>query len=361
MATTGEAPHPFLRSFRPDAIRLLGPTELPVARSSSHPPFLLDVRPAAERALSRIPDDAAIPLVELANRRGELPRDRPIVTYDHFGADARRAAELLGRSGFPDVAALEGGIDEYARAVDPEIARYEAIADRTAPLLLQFPRPETGCLAYLLVDPSEGKAIVIDPGSDPEPYVARLHGSGWELSAIVETHTHADHLAGHAPLARRTGAPIYLSARSPAQFPHRPLEEGQEIRFGAAGSLRVLETPGHTRDHLSLVVGDRVFTGDTLLRGSCGRTDLGDGDPRLLWESLQEKLLRLPDSTEVFPAHYGPHHALPQGTASTIGFERATNEALAQPNLAAFLAYMTEGWPPKPADFDRIVRSNLAA
>lgn len=360
MAAIGETPHPFPRPFRPEAVRLVGPEELHRAQDSPDRPFLLDVRPAAERALARLEDDAAIPLSDLPRRAGELARDRFIVAYDHFGADGRRAAALLERSGFREVAGLEGGIDEYARIVDSRIPRYETVPNGPAPLLLQFPRPETGCLTYLLVDPAEGKAVVLDPGHEPEPYVTRLRSSGWDLTAIVETHTHADHLAGHAALAHRTGAPIYLSRRSPAQFPHQSLEEGQEIRFGAIGSLRVLETPGHTRDHLSLLVGDRVFTGDTLLRGSCGRTDLGDGDPRLLWESLQEKLLRLPESTEVFPAHYGTRHALPEGTASTIGYERATNEALGQPTVDAFLRYMTEGWPPKPADFDRIVQTNLA-
>jgi sulfur dioxygenase len=122
-----------------------------------------------------------------------------------------------------------------------------------------------------------------------------------------------------------------------------------------------LETPGHTRDHLTLRFQDKAFTGDTLLIGSCGRTDLGDGSPALLWESLTTKLLTLPDDTEVLPAHYGARHALPERFATTVGFERATNEALRQPDWPAFEKYMTEGWPPKPASFDEIVRRNLSA
>jgi sulfur dioxygenase len=119
------------------------------------------------------------------------------------------------------------------------------------------------------------------------------------------------------------------------------------------------ETPGHTRDHLTLRVADKAFTGDTLLLGSCGRSDLGDGDPGLLWESLTERILRFPDDTEVFPAHYGRRHALPEKFSSTVGFERRTNEAVLTGSREAFLKYMSEGWPPKPADFDRIVRENL--
>jgi glyoxylase-like metal-dependent hydrolase (beta-lactamase superfamily II) len=198
----------------------------------------------------------------------------------------------------------------------------------------------------------------VDPGHDVEPYLATLAREQWRLRAIVETHTHADHLAGHHALHQRTDAPIYTGRLSPAAYPHRSLGDGEALTLGP-DEIVVLETPGHTRDHVTLRLRDKVFTGDTLLIGSCGRTDLGDGDPDRLWESLTEKLLPLPDETEVFPAHYGRRHALVERYVSTIGFERATNEALRQGSRAAFRTYMTEGWPPKPSDFDRIVAENL--
>jgi glyoxylase-like metal-dependent hydrolase (beta-lactamase superfamily II) len=191
-----------------------------------------------------------------------------------------------------------------------------------------------------------------------EPYLGYLRDGNWRLAAVVETHTHADHLAGHAAVHAATGAPIYVSHRSPAQYPHRRLTDGEALPFGRE-ELRVLETPGHTRDHLTLSVRDKLFTGDTLLLGSCGRADLGDGAPDLLWDSLTGKLLPLPSETEVYPAHYGPQHALADRYVSTLGFERATNEALRQPTREAFLQYMTQGWPPKPDDFEQIVRTNL--
>lgn len=338
---------------------LVGPSELARELAGPSPPLLLDVRPARDRKWNRLEGDLAIPLTELPARLGELPRGRRIVIYCHFGGEALRASELLRSNGFESVASLEGGIDELARTVRPELGRYGAPEEEDGLLLLQLPRPETGCLAYLLADVDEGIAVAIDPGAEPAPYLAELGHRGWTLSAVVETHTHADHRAGHAALSARTEAPIYLSRRSPASYPHRPLTEGEELRFGRH-AITVLETPGHTRDHLSLRVGARVFTGDTLLLGSCGRTDLGDGSPELLWESLTDKLLALPEATEVYPAHFGPRHALPQRYVSTIGYERRTNEALTQGSHEAFLRYMSEGWPPKPADFDRIVAENLA-
>jgi glyoxylase-like metal-dependent hydrolase (beta-lactamase superfamily II) len=152
---------------------------------------------------------------------------------------------------------------------------------------------------------------------------------------------------------------VFLSRRSPAAYPHRSLSHGEAVEVGSL-QLLAYETPGHTRDHLTLRLDDRIFTGDTLLLGACGRSDLGDGDPRQLYESLHETLGRLPDATEVYPAHYGPRHALPAKYVSTLGFERASNEALKVPTEAEFVTYMTEGWPPKPTEFERIVAANLA-
>lgn len=357
-AASGELPHPYPRPLRAGAATLVSVFELKAARDGAAPPTVLDVRPSAERRVARLPADRWIPLAELPRRVGEVPRERPVIAYDQFGAQARRAARFLADAGY-DAAALEGGLDEYARLVDPTIARYPVGLGDGHLELRQLPRIATGCLAYFVADPAAHEAVLIDPGHDVDPYLALLKAEDWHLAAIVETHTHADHLAGHAALHERTGAPILVSRLSPAQYPHRRLAEGDQVEFGA-GTISVLETPGHTRDHLSLRIGDKVLTGDTLLLGSCGRTDLGDGSPERLWESLQHKLLRLPEETEVLPAHFGAHHALPERYASSIGFERATNEALAQGDLPAFLRYMTEGWPPKPAEFDRIVAANLA-
>ncbi len=352
-------PHPYLRPPRTGAVPLVAPTELARLLAADDPPLLVDVRPDRERRIVQLAGDRGIPLERLESALGGLPRDRAIVTYDHLGFRAREAAGFLLSRGYPRVAALEGGLDEYARLVDPGLARYLPDAPTPGLRLRQLPRPDTGCLSYFLGDTEARAAVIIDPGIDPDPYRALLREGDWKLVAIVETHTHADHLAGHAPLHAGTGAPIFTSHFSPAAYPHRPLSEGEGVRFGSE-ELTVLETPGHTLDHLTLRVRDKVLTGDTLLLGSCGRTDLGGGSADQLYESLMEKILRLPPETEVYPAHYGGRHALPDRYVSTLGFERATNEALAQGSRQEFLRYMSEGWPPKPADFDRIVAANLA-
>jgi glyoxylase-like metal-dependent hydrolase (beta-lactamase superfamily II) len=350
--------HPYFRPPRAGAVALIAPLALRRLIESADPPYLLDVRPASERQIVHLPNDHHVPLESVAPSVPSLPRDRPIVVYDHLGFRARRAVEFLSQCGLDDAAALEGGLEEYARVADPSLPRYPVDDPASGVYLRQIVRPDSGCLSYFVGDVDERVGVVIDPARDIAPYRALLAEGGWRVAAIVESHTHADHLAGHSALHAVTDAPIFVSHRSPAEYPHRRLAEGEAVPFGNE-ELTVLETPGHTLDHLTLRVRDRIFTGDTLLLGSCGRTDLGGGSPELLWESLTEKILRLPSETEVYPAHYGPRHALPDRYVSTLGFERTTNEALTQGSRAAFLAYMTEGWPPKPDDFERIVRANL--
>jgi len=359
MPATPESPqHPFPLPERPEAVPLVSVEEFARARDGPDAPIVVDVRTAAERTLAHLPADRHIPLHELPRRFAELPADRAIVVYCQFGAESRRAAAFLIRHGYPWTAALEGGIDEYARVVDPAIPRYPPHGTQSGSLLRQFPRRDSGCLAYLVGDPESRTAVIIDPGRDVDPYLAGLRDGSYRLVGVIETHTHADHLAGHSRLHEKTGAPIYLGRLSPAQYPHQRLGEGDSVEIGPE-AITVLETPGHTRDHVTLRLGERVFTGDTLLLGACGRTDLGDGSAERLWESLQHKILSLPDDVEVFPAHFGARHALTERYSSTIGFERGTNEALLQPSREAFLRYMTDGWPPKPIDFDAIVRENL--
>ncbi len=358
MAPKGaDLPHPYARPVAAAVATAIPPAELARRRAEAERICLVDVRPFEERRLARLHDEQHLPLGELPARLSEIPRDRPVVAYDQFGEDGRRAAELLVGLGVREAGYLEGGLDAYARVVDPSVGRYGLVPSPY--VLRQLPRRETGCLAYFVGDPTERVAVVIDPGPDVGPYLHMLQEEHWRLAAIVETHTHADHLAGHAALAHATGAPIAVGRRSPAAYPHRSLADGESLGVGTL-ELVALETPGHTPDHLTLRLGGAAFTGDTLLLGGCGRTDLGDGDPDALFESLRERILRLPDATIVYPAHYGPRHGLVDSFSSTIGIERATNEALTIADRSAFLRYMTEGWPPKPASFDAIVRANLA-
>ncbi|MCI4351645.1 MAG: hypothetical protein L3K15_09075, partial [Thermoplasmata archaeon] len=156
------------------------------------PPILVDVRPSSERKLSHLPGDRHFPQPELDRRLAELPRDRPIVVYCQFGSRARRAVELLMNRGFVHASALEGGIDEYSRVADPSVPRYWLTPTAGELVLRQFPRSDSGCLAYLVGDPVERQAILVDPGIDVAPYLQAISEAHWTLSGVVETHTHAD-------------------------------------------------------------------------------------------------------------------------------------------------------------------------
>lgn len=231
-----------------------------------------------------------------------------------------------------------------------------------------------GCLAHAsYMVASEGVAAVVDPQRDVEIYIDTAREAGWRIEHIIETHLHADFVSGHHELAERTGARIYLGEGSGATFLHAAIKEGDSIQFGNC-RLDFLQTPGHTVESVCAVMTDlaepghpkAVFTGDTLFVGDVGRPDLsGDHTPQelagMLYRSLQEKLLKLPDDTEVFPAHGAGSLCGRQMSAersSTIGKERRTNYALQAKSSDEFVSLLTESLPPRPEYFGYDVEMN---
>ncbi|MFB3917821.1 MAG: rhodanese-like domain-containing protein [Terriglobales bacterium] len=213
---------------------------------------------------------------------------------------------------------------------------------------------------------SEGVAAVVDPQRDIGLYLDEAQQHGFTIAHVIETHLHADFVSGHRELAALTGAKIYLSAAARAEFPHVPVHDQDEIRFGHC-VLKFLETPGHSLDSVSILVTDvkrspepfAILTGDTLFIGDVGRPDLSKGkDPQemaqLLYRSLHEKLLRLPDGVEVYPTHGAGSlcgRQLSKERSSTIGKERATNYALRAASEAEFVRLITSELPERPGYF----------
>ncbi len=223
------------------------------------------------------------------------------------------------------------------------------------------------CLAHAsYMIGSEGVAAVVDPQRDVETYLRVAAEHGLHTAYVIETHLHADFVSGHRELAARTGATIYVGACAGAKFPHHGVREGDEIHLGRC-VLRFLETPGHTLESLSVLVTDldrspepwAVLTGDTLFIGDVGRPDLS---PRqtpqelagLLYDSLHGKLLTLPDSVEVYPAHGAGSlcgRNISPERRSTIGKERAFNYALQEMSREDFIRLMTAELPERPGYF----------
>jgi hydroxyacylglutathione hydrolase len=224
-----------------------------------------------------------------------------------------------------------------------------------------------GCLAhasYMLA--SEGEAVVVDPQRDVEIYLDAAAAHGARILHIFETHLHADFVSGHKELASCTGANIYIGSRANASFGHVDAKDGLELRVGKL-RIQVLETPGHTPESVCLVVIDEekssnpwaILTGDTLFIGDVGRPDLSRTHTSLelagmLYDSLHEKVLKLPDNVIVYPAHGAGSlcgRNMRSERSSTIGSERLTNHALQIKSREEFIHQLTTNLPSRPEYF----------
>jgi len=212
-----------------------------------------------------------------------------------------------------------------------------------------------GCQSYLIGCADSCCAALIDPEiSLIDRYLALAARDGLRIHYLIDTHTHADHFSATQQLARRLDVPVVMHRLSPAPCVNLALDDGEMLAVGKL-RLRVLHTPGHTRDSICLCVEDRVFTGDTLLIGATGRTDLPSGDPEALYDSLFNHLLRLDPSVKVHPAHEykGRSH-------STIADELAGNPRLKQRERAAFVDMMRNLNLSMPTHLTEALRTNMS-
>jgi glyoxylase-like metal-dependent hydrolase (beta-lactamase superfamily II)/rhodanese-related sulfurtransferase len=212
-----------------------------------------------------------------------------------------------------------------------------------------------GCRSYLIGCEQTCAAALIDPElSQIDRYLALAARDGLRFHYLIDTHTHADHFSATRQLARQLDVPVVMHRASPAPFVDLRLEGGELLVVGQL-RLQSLHTPGHTRDSMCLYVEDRVFTGDTLLIGATGRTDLPSGDAAALYESLFQGVLRLDPSLKVFPAHEykGRGH-------STIGQELADNPRLQKTERGAFIEMMQNLNLTMPTHVTEALRTNMS-
>jgi hydroxyacylglutathione hydrolase len=240
----------------------------------------------------------------------------------------------------------------------------------------QLLNDHSGCASYLLGCKSQRRFAVVDPHVDlVEDYVALAASQDIPIVAVVETHVQADHVSGLPELVRRTGATAYLPEGAGVDFDHNPLADGDLIKLGNT-VIQAVATPGHAAAHHAYLVTDHsrgdepwmALTGDALLVGDAGRPDLhAHGErtveqmARLLYRSLAERLLALPDHLLLYPAHYSGSvcgRGLSGNPASTIGFERRHNLALGFESEDAFVASLIEDIPPAPEHQAKIVAAN---
>jgi glyoxylase-like metal-dependent hydrolase (beta-lactamase superfamily II) len=229
-------------------------------------------------------------------------------------------------------------------------------------------------LSYLYGCGSLGKGVVVDPVlGDENRFLEEAEGQKVKITHVIDTHIHADHYSGGRRLAEMAGAEycIHESNLARVRYPFRGLRDGETIEAGNV-LIRVIHTPGHTPDSISLLVTDKrrgetpwfINTGDTLFVGSIGRPDLaGEGREwaSLLYDSLHNRLLSLPDTIELFPGHQAGSvcgAGISGKPSSTIGFEKSFNRGLRISNREEFIDYLLKDIPSRPEGMERMVAYN---
>jgi glyoxylase-like metal-dependent hydrolase (beta-lactamase superfamily II) len=235
----------------------------------------------------------------------------------------------------------------------------------------QLVQDDLGCASYLIGDEDAGVAAVVDPKLDIHEYLRLARFLGVHIEHILETHNHADHVSGHGRLAAATGATIHIHRAAEADYDHEPFDDGWELELGSL-TVRALHTPGHRPEHTAFALTVEatsqpwvVLTGDSLFVGDIARPDLAvdkTEGAQGIFRSLHEKLLSLPDTTEVWPGHLGGSMCGGPGmdlkVSSTIGYERANQPMLRLEDEADFVRRAIDALGPQPPNFENIVALN---
>ena len=204
------------------------------------------------------------------------------------------------------------------------------------PAIVQMQVGQMANFTYIIADEDNGEAAIIDPSWDLDEILNTLKKRSWKAKYIINTHTHFDHVLGNDQIATITGAKIIQHENSKLDK-DITVKDGDIIEVGGV-KLKVIHTPGHSKDSMCLILDDSVFTGDTLFVGNCGRTDLPGSDAEQMYHSLFDRLAKLDDKLLIYPGHnYGP------APTSTIGQEKKTNYVFQPRTRQEFLEFMAAG------------------
>lgn len=339
--------------------------ELRAKLTQSEPVVVVDIRTLADRTEWAIPGSIHIDAYNALKTgapsdldAADLPRDRSVVTVCGVGQTAALATARLRARGY-DARTLVGGMRAWSLAWN--IA--EVSVPGSAASVLQVRRTGKGCLSYLVG--AGGRAAVIDAALDPDVYIDLARDRGWTITAVLDTHVHADHLSRARPLAQRTGATLYLPAQERVAYPFTPLRDGDTLPVGDAW-LVAWHTPGHTPEAMTyLLDGRAAFTGDTLFLAGVGRPDLeagadgGRARAGALYDSLR-RLLSLSPETCILPGHTNePVDFDGRPVAATLAAVRDQTPALGL-DQDVFVETILARIPPTPPNHARIVELNEA-
>ncbi|RBI60251.1 MBL fold metallo-hydrolase [halophilic archaeon] len=325
--------------------------------------LVLDIRHEDEFESWHIPESVHIDVYDTLKESPEqaqsaltsLPQDKEIVTVCAAGEVSDTATTVLTDLGY-DAMTLEDGMRGWSRV------HFAANLPVTTPdQLIQVTRPGTGCLSYVLID--NGEAVIVDPSQYTQNYLDLIADHGATLTAVLETHAHADHISGAQELAVNHDVPHYLHPADAGELtPTTAFDDGEVITVGSI-SIESLHTPGHTEGSMTFnVEGEALLTGDTLFLESVGRPDLEGGSEgvireraRTLYDSLQ-RLLSQSDEVQVLPAH-DPGAPEPPTTTS-LHEVREQNEILGY-DQKEFVEVITANIPETPPNHEQIKRVNV--
>jgi glyoxylase-like metal-dependent hydrolase (beta-lactamase superfamily II)/rhodanese-related sulfurtransferase len=294
----------------------------------------------------------------------DIPADEPVVVTCAKGKSSEFVAGLLADAGY-DTSHLADGMRGWARLYE-----HTDVELSTGTLVRQYRRPSSGCLAYMIVN--DGAAAVVDPlRAFVDRYVADAADLGADIESVLDTHIHADHVSGLRELAAAAGATAVLPAAAADRGviyteDVTTVRDDETITVGGT-TLSVRATPGHTSEMTTYRVDDELaLTGDTLFIDSVARPDLEEGDAGAqaaagqLYETLHERLLTLPDETLVAPAHFGETTDPRQNGAYLASLDDLRNELdLLGLDRDAFVERVLEDMPPRPANYEDIIATNL--
>lgn len=368
------------------------PTELKKKIDSGENIFILDVRNPEEHeswkvSYDKYRDTAVIPIDALTSPEmiKQIPKDKQVVTFCGHGKRSMSAAKILSEKGY-DARSIEGGLDGWNRVYD-----IAPITDVDSFIKIwQIRRVSKGCMSYMIASPSDKKAVILDPTCevDNNATSAIVNNNDLRITAVIDTHMHADHLSGATRVAQRYGSKVYVSSLEPYAIKNRRdhdlnvklIEEGDKIPIGDGIVLEAIHTPGHTNGSMcfKLQVNDvakrtdngyeseknktriYLFTGDTLFVDGIGRPDLHNRAEEFthdLYDSYHHKILDLPEETFILPAHYSNAFEYSKPILSTIKSSKESMGLLSA-SEDEFVRYLTTSIPPQPMNYAKILSIN---
>jgi len=302
----------------------------------------------------------------------DLVDGRPVVAICGKGLTSTPFALELDDHGYDDISVVNGGMQQWSK-------RYEVVPIETSPddlVVWQVQRRAKGCLGYVIGSSETGEAVVVDATRQTDEFKIATQDAGLSIGRVLDTHVHADHISGSPTLAGEVDIPYHLGDAASdrgVEYAYEPLSDGEVIEVGDI-EIRALHTPGHTSEMMNyLVDGEVLLTGDTLFVDSVGRTELQFGaadasrGAELLYDSIHETILDLPDDTTILPGHVTvtsdgryEHSSPGDPVAARLGDLREDLDLLGL-DRDAFVERLTENAPEKPPNYEAVIAINTGS